>query len=172
MSKVPILSLYLVAVGLSVGSNNGHPDVELVEAVRPGGIATGGTGEFAVARKRSRTVTTVATGGTVVVRVASVPDNLGDRPSRHAVGDDLDQARPNGVFANVPIPALFAVRTGTRAGLEVDLVGTTGLAVDLVEAIGDPLDGHSLGDRPREAATLDGGGPSRWSKYRYCYPFR
>ena len=108
--------------------------------------------------------TSTAPGGSVgmVARVNYRREGAGDLrdgSGGHALGDGLDETRSNGVLADVLIAALLAVRTGTRAGLKVDLVGIPALAVNLVETIGDPIDGHGLGDGPLEAAALD-----RWSR--------
>ena len=90
-----------------------------------------------------------------MVRVTGVAGDLRGRSHCHAICDDLDQASPDRVFVDEPIPALLTVRAGACAGLEVDLVGVARLAVNLIEAVCDPLGDHVLGDSSLEAAALD-----------------
>jgi len=90
-----------------------------------------------------------------VIGITGVAGDLRDGSSGHAAGDDLDQTGADRMLTDVLVAALLAVGAGTRAGLEVDLVGTARLTVNLVEAISDPLDGHGLSDGSLEAAALD-----------------
>jgi len=103
-----------------VGCDDRRPNIELVNAWRADGIATGRAGERTGPAEGSLTAAAVTVDRTALI--ASEGDDAGNEFGRHRVREDFDEGGPDRVLAHVPVAAILGVGAGTRTRAEVDIV--------------------------------------------------